>query len=227
MSSGNPFDDDNLDAEGANQTSDFFSGGSPSCSFKNIGTAHGGKIIAFKESQQTDVETGEPECWPDGNKKMQLIITLQTDERNPDIDEDDGQRKMYVKMPGGIFSAIKKALGKNKFSTGGNLWVKYVRDGERLKKAHNPPKEYEARYTPPGQAVAPISPSPASPELAVAKKRAWNAYIAANPQVSDLKALADVFRKDLALHFGGANTDTLTAEDWDDFVAKDFGATPF
>lgn len=141
----NPFDDEPQTAT----ASDFFASGSPSCRFTNIGDTHVGKIVTFEESQQKDIQTGAPKFWPDGNPCQMLVITLATDERDAEIDDDDGQRRLYVNKPSGMFVAIKAAVGKNKFAAGGTLAIKYVKNGKPKAAGFSPPKEYAAKYTPP------------------------------------------------------------------------------
>jgi hypothetical protein len=148
MSGENPFDEP--DPMATPDASDFFSGGSPSCKFNTIGDMHRGTILSFEKAQQKDIATGEPKTWPDGNPRMMLVVTLQTTERDPDNDDDDGTRRLYVNQPGGIFSAIKKALGANKFLPGGTLAVKYTKNGKPTRAGYNAPKEYMAHYVPPG-----------------------------------------------------------------------------
>ncbi len=143
--SDNPFDDTPETKDGG----DFFNSGSPSCRFKRVGDMHTGIVVSFEEKQQRDLTTGNPKSWPDGNPAMMLVITLQTEERDDEIEDDDGRRCLYVNKPGGMFVAIKTAIGKFKFSPGSKLAVKYVKDGVPKQRGFNAPKEYVAKYWPP------------------------------------------------------------------------------
>lgn len=159
-----PFADPNAPPTGDPTTTDFFSGGCPPCRFESIGDSHYGTILQFDEAQQRDIKSGTPKFWPDGNPAKVLIVTLQTTERDPEIEDDDGQRKLYVNLPGGMFSAIKSALGKNKFAVGAMLAVKYTGNGKPRQAGFNAPKEYAAKYTPSGVSAAPhIPPAPIAP----------------------------------------------------------------
>lgn len=149
MSDQNPFDDDQDQTTPA-PASDFFASGSPSCRFNYIGDTHIGKIVTFDETQQKDIATGALKFWPDGNPRQMLVITLATNERDAEIDDDDGQRRLYVNKPSGMFAAIKVAIGKNKFAAGGTLAIKYVQNGQPKQAGFSPPKEYTAKYTPAG-----------------------------------------------------------------------------
>ncbi len=159
MTNEDPFNDTKPDP-----ADDFFSGGAPSCKFDAIGTMYSGTIVAKEMTQQRDLSTGEPAFWPDGNPKQMIVITLQTTERDPQIDDDDGQRRLYVKKPSGMFAAIKTALGKNKLVPGGMLKIKYVKNGKKTNPAHNAPKEYIAQYVPTGNGSAATAPEQAYPK---------------------------------------------------------------
>jgi hypothetical protein len=133
-----------------------FESGAPTCKFSKIGDVHKGKIVDCKERQQTDMDTGEPESWPDGNPKMMVVMTIQTAERDPEVDGDDGTRKVYMKRPSGIYNAFIGALktAKCKPVIGGTVAFKYIKDGVPPKKGYNAPKEFAAVYAPPGQPLA-------------------------------------------------------------------------
>lgn len=123
-------------------------GGAASAKFETKGTVVKGTIIHFGMRQQSDFKSGKLLFWDDGNPRMQVVITLQTDER--DDDEDDGRRSLYVK--GNMLAALRKALGKNELQTGGTLAVKYTGDGEK-KGNLNAPKLYACRYEAPVQSI--------------------------------------------------------------------------
>ena len=114
---------------------------------------HKGKVVAESLQQQRDLQTGEKKFWDDEKTEpmMQLVITIDTGVIDPEIEDDDGVRKIYAKaqMLGAIRDAVKKSGHKGKSLIGGNLAVKYVRDGETKKRGFNPPKIYAALYEPP------------------------------------------------------------------------------
>lgn len=125
-------------------------GGAPSAKFEAIGTVHRGTILDFNKSSQTDIQTGEPVYWNDGRPKEQVIITIQTDERDQDIDDDDGRRRFYVKgnMQAAVRDAVRKS-GAKRLEVGGMLAVQYHADGEAKKAGFNKPKLYTAEYRAP------------------------------------------------------------------------------
>lgn len=165
-----PFDDQPAPA---NDASGFFDSGAASCRFTSIGDAHVGVITDFKESQQRDIKSKEPAFWPDGNPKMMLVVTIQTQERDDQIEDDDGERRLYVNKPSGMFAAIGNAIkmSKGKFAVGGTLAVKYVKNGKPKNPGFSPPKEYIARYTPPGASVAAEQPRTAQQQYIPASQR--------------------------------------------------------
>lgn len=126
-------------------------GGGKSFKFATPGDKVTGTVTDLTAAQQTDFATGKPLFWDDGNPKMQVIITLDT-QLSEDAG-DDGARRVYAK--GQMLAAIKqavKAAGQSKVELGGKLSVGYTGDGE-AKGNNHPPKQYVAKYEPP----APVS----------------------------------------------------------------------
>lgn len=97
--------------------------------------------------QQKDVETGELLYWKDGNPRYQVILVLATEEIDPEIEEDDGQRRIYVKgqLTAAFRTAMRKA-GATVFQVGDKVTVSYVGDGKRTNPRFNPPKVYHVDY---------------------------------------------------------------------------------
>ncbi len=151
---------------------DFFGGGTgvPSAKFANVGDAVTGTILDLERRQQTDLD-GKPKFWDDNSPMMQLVITLQTDERNAAIEDDDGRRRLYVKgsvkpesrsMTAAIGAAVMEAGQKGAPRPGGKLRITYTGDGPRGKAGFNPPKQYAAQYQAPAPddfAVAAAAPA--------------------------------------------------------------------
>lgn len=129
------------------------SGGAPSAKFPTVGTLVKGTIEATAVTQQTDINQN-PLTWPNGDPKMQVVITLATDERDPSIDDDDGSRRLFVK--GQLTQAVRDALKKAnaKLEVGGTLAVKFDHEAPPSKPGFNPQKVYVAQYAPPAQGAA-------------------------------------------------------------------------
>lgn len=129
---------------------DLLEGGGKSAKF-DVGTVVKGKVVSAEARQQTSFESKEPLFWDDGNPRMQLVITLATDERDPDDPTDDGHRNLYCK--GQLLEAVKAALKKvgAKLTEGGDLAVKCTGLGDPPKPHLNPPKLYFAEYSAPSK----------------------------------------------------------------------------
>ena len=133
---------------------DFLAGGAkvPAAKFGAVGDTVVGTVVDRDVIPVTSFETGAPETWPDGNPKLQLVVTLQTDQR--DGPEDDGKRRLFAKKPSAMLQAIiDVTAGKgHKLAPGGRLAVQYTGDKPHENPRFNPIKQYRAEYVPPQQA---------------------------------------------------------------------------
>lgn len=120
----------------------------PTAKFPSVGSTVSGTIVDLQTAQQQEYGTRKPLFWDDGKPRMQLIITLQTEERNgPD---DDGRRKLFVMK--GVQVAVRDALtaaGVREPLVGG--WISVTWDSEKPSDTpgYNPMKVYTAEYRPP------------------------------------------------------------------------------
>jgi hypothetical protein len=155
-------------------------GGAPTAKFPQPGVTVGGRITETpKVEQQRDIQSGEAKFWNDGNPMMQLVVTVQTDQRDPSIEDDDGRRRIFIKgqMKNAVADAVRQAGAKG-LEVGGTLHVRYTHDGEQKNRGFSPPKQYAAKYTAaaqnelgattPAPAAAPPAPSPAGDPWATA-----------------------------------------------------------
>lgn len=136
-----------------NDADDFFAGaGGKSASFKTIGDDIDGYVVNAVKRQQTE-PGGELKFYADGNTMWQLVVTLETQER--DDPDDDGLRRIYVRgqMTKAVASAIQKA-GERGLRDGGRLYVRYTGDAEPVQRGFNGAKQYFAKYQPPAVQVA-------------------------------------------------------------------------
>lgn len=141
-----------------NDVNDFLMGsGAKPFPFEAIGNRVRGVILEMKKRQQTDMQTGEPVFWNNGDPKMMLHVQLQTDLQ--DDDDDTGIRSVYLR--GGNYvavkgkgtsslNAVKDAVRKSgsPIDIGGTLMLEYSGEGQAANKGFNPPKLYVAEYTP-------------------------------------------------------------------------------
>lgn len=132
-------------------------GGGKSAKFEAVGDTVTGVICAPPElRQQTDIKTGVPKTWDNGDPVMQLVVKLQTDQR--DDAEDDGVRNVYVSggfkrasLQKAVADALRTAKAKG-LEVGGTLAVRYTGEEPSSVKGFNPAKLYAAKYTPPADA---------------------------------------------------------------------------
>jgi len=96
-----------------------------------------------------DPKTGQP------TDRMQVRIELSTEERDPEIQFDDGARTLYVKsyMRRAIGDALRRA-GAREPEVGGKLTVKFVRTEPADRPGLSPSKHFEAHYVPPTASTA-------------------------------------------------------------------------
>lgn len=124
--------------------------------FENVGDKHSGEILALEARPKTKFGTDEPEFTKSGKQKMLLIVTLQTDERDPGDPDDTGIRTLWLGgwdfLPKTGIGAVAKAVheaGAKRLEIGGTLAVAYTGDGEPPQPGYHPPKEFAAAYKPP------------------------------------------------------------------------------
>lgn len=136
--------------EWMNEALDWLMGaGAPSLSFKELGTSHEGVVRSYEKKQQSD-PTGALKTYDNGDPMYQLVVTLATEERDPENPDDDGLRRLYVK--GNMLVALRDAIKRSQHKgdiVGGTVGVKYVKDGQATRAGFTAPKEYAAKFTPP------------------------------------------------------------------------------
>jgi len=124
-------------------------GGDPVAKFKQIGDKCIGRVVDSDMTQQTTLK-GEPKFYNDGKPMMQAVLTLDTDQRDPEVPDDDGRRRLFVK--GAMAKAVREAIrasGAKQFAHGGMVAVEYIGDGVSQGPGYDPPKLFRAQYRPP------------------------------------------------------------------------------
>lgn len=153
-----------------------------SAKLKDKGDTVTGRIIApYSERQATEYLTDKPKFKDDGQPAMMAVIELQTDQRDPSIDGDDGIRIVYAEKFGqrvAIGDAIRLAGAKD-LEVGGILTLTCT--GETPSTKGSALKTWSATYV---KAVGGLAPAPAAAALT---KPAEPAPAAAGP---DLVAIA-------------------------------------
>lgn len=147
-------------------------GGGNAFGFETPGDSVTGKITVIEEQQQTDMESGQPAFWENGQPKMMVRIELQTELRNPSDPSDDGKRSVYLKgskkpesksSMAAAIEAVKNSTGARTLQIGGTFSLTYSGDGVASRRGYNPPKQYEATYQPPSVDLMGDQPAEATP----------------------------------------------------------------
>jgi hypothetical protein len=135
------------------------SGGVPWAKFDDYGDQVTGTITEEPRVRQSrDYDSNEPAFWPDGGPVTELVITLQTTERDPAVEDDDGKRLFVVNSQakkGALREAVRQAQAKG-LAAGGRLQVTYTHDAEPTKRGKRGAKQYQARYAPPPPRQVPV-----------------------------------------------------------------------
>jgi len=126
-------------------------GGAPSARFPTKGTRIAGEVLATPETrQQTDMATKAPKFYKNGDPMMSVVVRIQTDIRDPNIPNDDGERRCFVK--GRALKALRetvKAAGAKRIEPGGFFsmtWTDSLLPTGGLPEGE---KVYRFEYTPP------------------------------------------------------------------------------
>lgn len=104
------------------------SGGIKSISWKDnpVGyTAVGTITDPPKAEQMKKYQSEELDFWPSGDPKMQIIVTIQTDLRDPADPHDDGRRRLHIppRMMTPVREAVRRA-GAPGLEVGGRIAVR-------------------------------------------------------------------------------------------------------
>ena len=180
---------------------DFFAPrASHSWKFTNPGDTHTGTITEVSDARQaTEYGSNELAYWDKERTrpKMQVAVTLDTTERDPQDANDTGKRTLWVVedgRSGSILSAIRQAVHQASAGTidiGGQLTVTFSGFDPNSKNPQNPRKIYSASYVPPAPAggmftnQAPAQPAAAPAPAAPAQPVAAPATPAPVPAVPD------------------------------------------
>lgn len=166
-------------------------GGAPGAKFKTLGDTVTGQVLDYEMRQQTDLETNSLKTWDDGRPMMQLVVTLQTTDRDPSFEDDDGKRRVYIKglLQQAVRDAIKAAGGK-KLEVGGTLTVRYIGDEAPKRRGVSGAKIYQAHWQPGADVFLNGAATPAQTPIAAPMAAAPVAAVPAQATQPDPQALA-------------------------------------
>lgn len=210
---------------------DFFAPrASHSWKFTNPGDTHTGTITEVSDARQaSEFGSNEPAYW-DREKtrpKMQVAVTLDTAERDPQDANDTGKRTLWVVedgRSGSILSAIRQAVhqaGAGTIDIGGQLTVAFSGFDPNSKNPANPRKIYSASYVPPAPAggmftnqapAQPAAPAPAAPApVAQPVAPAAQPAPAPAPAPAPVPAVPDAIRQAVTALIGTGQDDATIA----------------
>lgn len=155
----------------------------PSWKFANPGDRILGEVIFREVRQQIDYLTKEPKVWKSGDPMYQLVVHLQTQLRDPSIENDQGVRAVYIKgrqMEAVIRDAVR-AAGAPGIQVGGQLSLTYI-GPDMTSEAPIKPHAFQAAY----RAAPAAGVMPGQPQTFAAPADPWaqpaQAYPQARPQ---------------------------------------------
>lgn len=109
-----------------------------------------GVIEKIETTQVNDFQTKQPAFWNDGRPKEQIHVIIQTQLRDPSVEEDDGRRSLWVKGWGIQLKAFRDACrqaGVKIPKPGDTITERFVGLGQRGD-APQPPKVFEFHIEP-------------------------------------------------------------------------------
>lgn len=137
-----------------NAIDELLSGNSAAFKFETIGDTCKGRIVSAKVQQQSDINTGQPKTFQNGDPMNQLVVTVEQ--------EDGTEAAIYFK--GGKFDvaegkgdssleALKLALDGQQLTEGGTLAVQFSGLGKKKNAGFSAPKLYTCAYKAPVASV--------------------------------------------------------------------------
>lgn len=129
----------------------FTGGGGPkSVAPKQPGDFVQGLIYKYKKTEERD-DDGNVVCWPGStDPKPQIILWLKTDLRDPEITNDTGARRLWMK--GNALWVLKNYLKDNQLGApkvGGKIRLEVVNLKPNSDRKKQPMKEHAVKYAPP------------------------------------------------------------------------------
>ena len=109
-----------------------------------------GVIEKIETTQVNDFQTKQPAFWNDGRPKEQIHVIIQTQLRDPSVEDDDGRRSLWIKGWGIQLKAFRDACrqaGVKIPKPGDTITERFVGLGQRGD-APQPPKVFEFHIAP-------------------------------------------------------------------------------
>lgn len=116
------------------------------------GASVSGVIDLIEKTQYRDYSTKQPGYWNDGKPMEQIHVILQTQLRDPSVDDDDGRRSVWIKGWGvqlGAFRAGMRLAGmQHAPRKGDRMTATFAGFDPKSKNPQNPAKLYEYVFEP-------------------------------------------------------------------------------
>lgn len=116
------------------------------------GATVSGIIDLIEKTQYRDYNTKQPGYWNDGKPMEQIHIILQTQLRDPSVDDDDGRRSIWIKGWGVQLNAFRTGMRlagiQHAPRKGDRMTATFVGADPKSKNPQNPAKLYEFVFEP-------------------------------------------------------------------------------
>lgn len=147
-------------------------GGHKAWKFDEPGTTRAGTIAEapqVKQEREYDKDNpggGNPKFFPSGDPIMGLTVVVQTNERDPSVDGDDGRRTFYIEgryLKDAVREGVRNA-GAPGLEIGGQITVTFTHREDPMDKRSR--KFWRVQYVPAANATLMADPAPAQPVYA-------------------------------------------------------------
>lgn len=148
-------------------------GGPPAAKFPTVGTVVEGTLTG-KDTQHKTQYNPNPnaekvfEYFKSGDPKKELILTLQTDQRDPARENDNGVRRVFVpfQMQQALAKAVNEAGIKGSLPLGSRIRIQFTHEVPS-QGGGNPRKEYAVQVSGPADQILKATVVPASDSVQV------------------------------------------------------------
>lgn len=150
------------------------------------GASVSGVIDLIEKTQYRDYNTRQPGYWNDGKPMEQIHVILQTQLRDPSVDDDDGRRSVWIKGWGvqlGAFRAGMRLAGmQHAPRKGDRMTATFTGFDPKSKNPQNPAKLYEYVFEPANSVNGLVNQPQQDPQQPGVQGYAQQQYAAQQPQ---------------------------------------------
>lgn len=136
--------------------------GPPAAKFPKPGDFVEGTLVSKDTQQAAEFNAKDPtdrsklKTYDSGDPKLELILILQTDVRDPNLEDDKGVRRVFVSysMQQSLQQAVLDAGIRKSLPLGSRIRIEFSHEVPNKMGSGNPRKEYKISVTPPADLVA-------------------------------------------------------------------------